>query len=117
MTPEDWIKAGYKKYPSPHNNADFLLQKCVRYNSGKEKYYIDTYAYDRLKYPTNTQTNGWGFAPEMAPHNASVDDSVTGAVVQLNLAPDATIADVECAMDKFWELTGTPEIVTEGEMK
>jgi hypothetical protein len=102
MTPEDWLEAGYNRYESPHNNADFLLQKCIMDDSGRKRYYIDTYVYDWSKYPNHPHPHKWGFAPEMHITRGETD-SVTGAIIQLNLAPTATVADVEYAMEKFWE--------------
>jgi len=111
MTPEDWLTAGYNRYKSPHNNADFLLQKCVRDDTGKKKYYIDVYVYDWAKY-WNPVPYQWSFAPEANFHDSS--DKTTGVTIQLNLTPDDTIASVEAMMEKFWAFVGI-DCYAEGE--
>jgi hypothetical protein len=113
MTPEDWLEAGYKKYPSPHNNADFLLQKCVRDGEGRKKYYVDVYVYDWAKY-WNPVPYQWGFAPEMRLEDPK--QQITGVTIQLNMTNNDTVADVEAMMEKFWAFVGI-DCYAEGEMK
>jgi hypothetical protein len=112
MTPEDWLEAGYARYDSLHNNADFLMLKCVMDDSGKKKYYINVYVYDWAKYPNHPHPHDWDFAPEVRLKDPK--RQITGVTIQLNLAPNDTVASVEAMMEKFWAFVGI-DCYAEGE--
>lgn len=51
LTPDDFINAGYKKFTSSLNNADFGLQKTVKDGQGNKAYFINIWVYDMRGMP------------------------------------------------------------------
>lgn len=111
MTEQDWIDAGYRRYPVRDRDrnvfklADFLLQKRIVDEDGI-KYYITVYCYDRTKYPVYDPVEpSIGFMPTA--HLTITDDGPFFSVEMNGIDSGVTIEEIEKWFDKFWVTTGS----------
>lgn len=66
FVPADWLAAGYTRFEANDMNphAEFMVQKAIRDEDGRKRYYITTGVYDYEKFKHKAPTR-WGFSPEV----------------------------------------------------
>ena len=105
MDVQQWLDAGYKRYNKDYfNNADFLLQKCVKDDVGR-KYFIDIWVYNHA----NTEYFREGmpeisFQPEVQIQGREPVMNVTLLVTATTLS----VQGIESEFENLWKSLGCP---------
>ena len=105
LTPEDWIKAGYRKFEGGScrlNNSDFGLQKLIDDKKG-ERYYITVSVYDWNKYPAHRDGGRYGYSPEV-----QFRETKDFPTVNLTVWERESVTEVEKVVDHIWKSVGKP---------
>lgn len=100
MKPQDWIKAGYKRFEHVKHirpYAEYGFQKLISDNNGK-KYYITVFVYDNSEYLEKYNMQQFSFSPDV---QFETKEGFT-MNIELLLNEDSTITQVEQQLENLW---------------
>lgn len=108
LTPEDFVKAGYRKFDNVKYIKDFAaygLQKLISDSVGK-RYYITVYVYDNreIKQKINENMPDFSLLPDCQFRDGEENEMFVN--IELVLHKDNTIEDIEQKFDTIWKALG-----------